>query len=65
MCGKLKDRNSTSKRSARDGSMFRYDPSSYLLNFDDERRENNVEVNVTGGFTSRISTPQSKILQER
>ncbi|KAL0711548.1 hypothetical protein Bca4012_018526 [Brassica carinata] len=65
MCGKLKYGNSTSKCSARDRSMFRYDPSSYSLNFDDERRENSVEVNVSGGFSSRISTPESKILQER
>ncbi|CAF2124445.1 unnamed protein product [Brassica rapa] len=65
MCGKLEDGNNTSKHSARDGNMFRYDPSSYSLNFDDGRRENNVKVNMPGGFSSKISTPQSKNLLER
>lgn len=67
MCGKLEKRNSTSKHSAtaRHGSIFRYDPSSYSLNFDNGKQENNVKVNMCGGFSSRISTPQSKNLLEK
>lgn len=60
--GKLKC--GSSKRSARDGSMFRYDPSSYSQNFDDGRKDNNVEVSVSEG-SLRFPGPRSNNLPEK
>lgn len=65
LCGKPKCGSSTSKRSARDGSMFRYDPSSYSLNFDDGRRETNVNFTMAHGSSTRVQHPQSRNLPER
>lgn len=60
LCGKLKKGETTRKCSKPDGSMFRYDSSSYSQNFDDGRRENNSVVSV-----SNAPPPQSQNLRER
>lgn len=54
MCGKLEDGNNISKYLVCDGNMFWYDLFSYFLNFDDGRWENNVKVNMFGGFFLKI-----------
>lgn len=52
ICGKLK--GGSKKCSTRNGSMFRYDYLSYSQNFDDGRREDNVEI-----FAPNVSIAKS------